>query len=54
LISSSLEEGYAVFIVTDCSDTSTRDVRDAAWRIMEQSGAKLINWFGLGAELKRD
>jgi hypothetical protein len=49
-----LEEGFEVFVVTDCSGTFNAAVREAAWLRMQQAGAQLINWFAVGSELQRD
>lgn len=51
---SALEEGFEVFVVTDCSGTFNTAVREAAWLRMQQAGAQLLNWFAVGCELQRD
>ncbi|UJR29974.1 hypothetical protein I4U23_017521 [Adineta vaga] len=51
---SALEEGFEVFVATDCSGTFNASVRDAAWLRMEVAGAQLLNWFAIGCELHRD
>ncbi|CAF0735412.1 unnamed protein product [Adineta steineri] len=51
---SALEEGFEVFVVTDCSGTFNTSVRDSAWLRMQHAGAQLVNWFAVGSELQRD
>jgi len=51
---SALEEGFEVFVATDCSGTFNPAVRDAAWSRMQSAGAQLLNWFSVGCELQRD
>jgi len=51
---SALEEGFEVFVATDCSGTFNPAVRDAAWSRMQSAGAQLLNWFAVGSELQRD
>jgi nicotinamidase-related amidase len=51
---SAIEEGFAVFVVTDASGTFNAVTRDAAWSRMEAAGAQLMNWFGVACELHRD
>lgn len=51
---SALEEGFEVFVVTDCSGTFNPVVRECAWLRMQHAGAQLINWFAMACELQRD
>lgn len=51
---SAIEAGYDVFVVTDASGTFNPITRDAAWQRMNQAGAQLMSWFGVGCELHRD
>jgi len=51
---SAIEEGFAVFVVTDASGTFNEVTRQAAWSRMEAAGAQLMNWFGVACELHRD
>jgi nicotinamidase-related amidase len=51
---SAIEEGFAVFVVTDASGTFNEVTRQAAWSRMEAAGAQLMNWFGVACELRRD
>jgi nicotinamidase-related amidase len=51
---SAIEEGFAVFVVTDASGTFNEVTRHAAWSRMEAAGAQLMNWFGVACELHRD
>lgn len=49
-----MEEGFEVFVVTDCSGTFNEAVRETAWLRMQSAGAQLLNWFAVGCELQRD
>ncbi|MBL8470022.1 isochorismate family cysteine hydrolase YcaC [Methyloversatilis discipulorum] len=51
---SAIEEGFDVFVVTDASGTFNDIARHSAWDRMSQTGAQLINWFGVACELHRD
>lgn len=51
---SAIEEGFAVFVVTDASGTFNEVTRQSAWSRMEAAGAQLMSWFGVACELHRD
>ena len=49
-----LDDGYAVYVVTDASGGVSAEGHDMAVRRMVQAGAVPITWFAVGAELQRD
>ena len=51
---SAIEEGFAVFVITDASGPFNSITRDAAWNRMSQAGVQLMSWFGAACELHRD
>ncbi|MDR0140168.1 isochorismate family cysteine hydrolase YcaC [Metabacillus idriensis] len=51
---SAINAGYEVFVVTDASGTTSKQVADAALSRMAHGGVQLMNWFSVAAELQRD
>ncbi|KAL4930702.1 Isochorismatase-like protein [Aspergillus undulatus] len=49
-----IEQGYEVFVVTDCSGTFADHTREAAHKRMAQADCQLLNWAAVAAELHRD
>ncbi|RJE26388.1 Isochorismatase family [Aspergillus sclerotialis] len=49
-----IEQGYDVFVVTDCSGTFAEHTREAAHKRMAAAGCQLLNWAAVAAELHRD
>ncbi|KAK2759905.1 hypothetical protein FQN54_002639 [Arachnomyces sp. PD_36] len=49
-----IEQGYEVFVVTDCSGTFAEHTREAAHKRMGQAGCQLLNWAAVSGELHRD
>ncbi|KAI1945678.1 oligosaccharyl transferase subunit ost3/OST6 [Ophidiomyces ophidiicola] len=48
------EQGYEVFVVTDCSGTFSEHTREAAHKRLVQHGVQLMNWAAISSELHRD
>ncbi|GAA2787412.1 hydrolase [Saccharopolyspora taberi] len=49
-----LEDGYAVYAVTDASGGTSREAHDVAVQRMTQAGVVPITWSVMGAEFQRD
>ncbi|OJI98020.1 hypothetical protein ASPVEDRAFT_185241 [Aspergillus versicolor CBS 583.65] len=49
-----IEQGYDVFVVTDCSGTFAEHTREAAHKRMAAAGCQLLNWAAVSGELHRD
>jgi nicotinamidase-related amidase len=49
-----LDDGYAVYVVTDASGGTTREAHDVAVQRMVQAGVVPITSMAVGAELQRD
>ncbi len=51
---SALQDGYAVYFVSDCSGGVTQEAHDDAKQRMVQAGASGINWISVVAEWTPD